>query len=209
MSNNGNTGGDGFEPLNPTIRELAWFCVRTKPKNEHIAAAHLRDLECVDVFCPRVRFKRPRGQRTMWVTEALFPGYIFAKFNWFNQVKAVFYANGVSGIVKFGDNWPIIDDHIIEDWQAAMGDEELAVCEELPEPGEDILITAGAFTGSLAEVVKVSNSRKRIAVLMDFLGRQLQIELKPDQFSRTDARNKITLKSADKPGDSDSARQSA
>lgn len=208
MSSKGNGGGNGNEPFDPTVREQAWFCVRTKPKNEHIAAAHLRDLESVNVFCPRVRFKRPRGQRTMWVTEALFPGYIFAKFNWFNQMKEVYYTNGVTSIVKFGDNWPIIDDHIIEDWQAAMGEEELAICEELPELGEDVLITEGAFSGSIAEVVKVSNSRKRVAVLMDFLGRQLQIELKADQFSRTDARNKITLKPADKPGDSDSARRS-
>jgi len=206
MSDNSNGGGNGFESLNPTKRDRAWFCVRTKPKTEHIAAAHLRDLENVNVFCPRVRFKRPRGQRTMWVTEALFPGYVFAKFNWFNQVKAVFYANGVSGIVKFGDNWPIIDDHIIEDWQASMGEDELAVCDELPEPGEDVLITEGAFTGSIAEVVKVSSSRKRIAVLMDFLGRQMQVELKADQFTRPDARNKITLRPTDKPGESDAAR---
>jgi transcriptional antiterminator RfaH len=206
MSDKIHGGGNGFEPMNPTTRDRAWFCVRTKQKNEHIAAAHLRDLENVNVFCPRVRFKRPRGQRTMWVTEALFPGYVFAKFNWFNQVKAVHYANGVTGIVKFGDQWPIIDDHIIEDWQASMGEDELAVCEELPEPGEDILITEGAFTGSIAEVVKVSSSRKRIAVLMDFLGRQMQVELKADQFSRPDARNKITLKQTDKPGESDAAR---
>ena len=56
-----------------------------------------------------------------------------------------------------------------------------------------MLITAGAFTGSIAEVVKVSNSRKRIAVLMDFLGRQMQVELKPDQFTRQNARDKISL----------------
>jgi transcriptional antiterminator RfaH len=211
MLNNGGNGGggNGFEPFNPTVRELAWFCVRTKPKTEHIAAAHLRNLESVNVFCPRVRFKRPRGQRTMWVTEALFPGYIFAKFNWFSQLKVVNYSMGVTGIVKFGENWPIIDDHIIEDWQAAMGEEELAVCEELPEIGEDILITDGVFSGSIAEVIKVSDSKKRVAVLMDFLGRTLQVELKPDQYSRTDARNKITLKPTDKPGGSDSTRQSA
>jgi hypothetical protein len=67
-----------------------------------------------------------------------------------------------------------------------------------------VLITEGAFTGSIAEVVKVSSSRKRIAVLMDFLGRQLQIELKADQFSRTDARNKITLKPSENQGRPDS-----
>lgn len=207
-SGNGNSNGNGHQPVNPTVRDQAWFCVRTKPKNEHIAAAHLRDMESVEVFSPRVRFKRPRGKRTMWVTEALFPGYIFAKFNWRETLKAVHYTNGVSGIVKFGECWPIIDEHIIRDWQAELGEEELAVCEELPELGEDVMITDGVFTGSIAEVVKVSNSKKRIAVLMDFLGRQMQVELKSDQFSRTQVRDKITLQQKEDPDTSDSAQAS-
>jgi len=196
MSDSGQSNGSGDsgrQPLNPIARDLAWFCVRTKPKNEHIAAAHLRDLESVEVFSPRIRFKRPRGQRSMWVTESLFPGYIFCKFNWRETLKAVHYTNGVTGIVKFGECWPIIDDEIIEHWKTELGEDELAVCEELPAPGEDILITSGAFTGSLAEVIKVSNSRKRVAVLMDFLGRQLQVELNADQFTRTNARDKISI----------------
>lgn len=191
MSTNGN--GNGSHPLNPTVRERAWFCVRTRPKSEHIAAAHLRDLEAVEVFNPRIRFKRPRKGHTMWVTEALFPGYIFAKFNWMNSLKTVFYTNGVTGIVHFGEQWPIIDDEVVLHWREKLGEDELAVCEEMPETGEEVLITTGAFKGMIAEVVKVSSSRRRIAVLMDFLGRQMQVELKADQYSRTNARDKISI----------------
>lgn len=187
--------GHGGEPLNPTARARAWFCVRTRQKSEHIAAAHLRELPEIDVFNPRIRFKRPRGKHKMWVTEALFPGYVFAKFNWREHLKLVHYTNGVTGVVHFGEQWPIIDDTVIVEWQAALGEEELALCEEMPQPGEEVLITTGAFKGLLAEVIRVSSAQRRVAVLMEFLGQQVQLELKADQFTRPDIREKISISS--------------
>lgn len=187
--------GHGGEPLNPTARARAWFCVRTRQKSEHIAAAHLRELPEIDVFNPRIRFKRPRGKHKMWVTEALFPGYVFAKFNWREHLKLVHYTNGVTGVVHFGEQWPIIDDTVIVEWQAALGEEELALCEEMPQPGEEVLITTGAFKGLLAEVIRVSSAQRRVAVLMEFLGQQVQLELKADQFTRPDIREKISVPS--------------
>lgn len=188
-----NGSGNGSESLNPTARECAWFCVRTRQKSEHIAAGHLQKLEHVDVFCPRIRFKRPRGNHKMWVTEALFPGYVFAKFNWREMLKVVHYTNGVTGVVHFGEQWPIIDDTTISEWRETLGDDALAVCEEMPEVGEEILITTGTFKGLLAQVIRVSSSQRRVAVLMDFLGRQVQLDLQGDQFTRPDAREKITV----------------
>lgn len=195
-ASNGNGADLGLEGerrvLSPTARERAWFCVRTRQKSEHIAAAHLRELPEIDVFNPRIRFKRPRGNHKMWVTEALFPGYVFAKFNWRDLLKTVHYTNGVTGVVHFGEQWPIIDDQVIAEWQANLGEEALAVCEELPEPGEEIVITTGAFKGLLAEVIRVSSAQRRIAVLMEFLGQQVQLELQADQFTRPDVREKIS-----------------
>ena len=41
----------------------SWFCLRTQPKREHIAAACLRQIPEVEVFCPRVRFASRFQQR--------------------------------------------------------------------------------------------------------------------------------------------------
>jgi transcriptional antiterminator RfaH len=77
-----------------------WLCVRTQPKREHIAAGQLDLLEGVDVFSPRIRFKRrtPRGK--VWFEESLFPGYIFARFD-LPMLRAVSSAVGVRGLVRF------------------------------------------------------------------------------------------------------------
>ena len=48
----------------------AWYCVHSRPKHEHIAASHLRQLEDVEVFGPRLRFLRSTRQGPVWVTEA-------------------------------------------------------------------------------------------------------------------------------------------
>ena len=79
-----------------------WFCLRAKPKCEHLAAAGLRRLDGVEVFCPRIRFRRATTRGRVWFNEALFPGYLFARFDQGLLLRAVRYAHGVSGLVQFG-----------------------------------------------------------------------------------------------------------
>ena len=51
----------------------AWFCLRTQPKHEHIAAAHFRGDPDLEVYLPRIRFKRATRRGPVWFTEALVP----------------------------------------------------------------------------------------------------------------------------------------
>src|ERR1700749_1424726 len=99
-----------FERNQSDSSETAWYCLRSQPKHEHIAAAHLRLLEGITVFCPRIRFKRATRQGLAWVTEAMFPGYLFARFKLTEMHLRVRYAHGVSGIVRFADRYPVIEE---------------------------------------------------------------------------------------------------
>jgi transcriptional antiterminator RfaH len=154
-----------------------WFCLRSQPKHEHIAAAHLRKIEGVEVFLPRVRFQRSTRQGMAWVTEALFPGYLFARFDWHNTLRQAQAARGVSAVVHFGSRWPVIDDAIIEDLKQVVGAEELHVIPHTLQPGDPVEIAEGAMRGLQAVVSRVLPSRDRVAVLLDFLGRQTSIEV--------------------------------
>src|SRR5256885_9917179 len=42
----------------PAEATEAWYCARTQPKHEHIAAANLRKRLGLDVFHPRLRLER-------------------------------------------------------------------------------------------------------------------------------------------------------
>ena len=50
----------------------AWYCVRTQPKHEHIAAASLGRNLGLEVFHPRLRLERATRRGQMRVIEPLF-----------------------------------------------------------------------------------------------------------------------------------------
>lgn len=154
-----------------------WFCLRSKPKHEHIAAAHLKKMAAVEVFLPRVRFQRSTRQGLAWVTEALFPNYLFARFNWQDSLRLVQSARGVSGVVHFGERWPVIETGVIADLQSAFGANELHTISAELLPGDAVQIAEGSMRGLRAVVSRVMPSRERVAVLMEFLGRQTTIEV--------------------------------
>lgn len=162
------------------VENTGWFCVRAQPKHEAIAAAHLRKMSEIEVFLPRIRFRRATRQGKAWVTEALFPGYLFARFNWQASLRRVQSARGVSNVVHFGERWPTIDAGIIEELRRAVGTNELCEVSTQLVPGDEVEIATGAFRGLLAVVTTVMPSRDRVAVLMDFLGRQTSIQLSAD-----------------------------
>jgi transcriptional antiterminator RfaH len=168
--------------------EAAWFCVRTHQKHEHIAAAHLRQDPEIEVFLPRIRYKRMTRLGPVWVTEALFQSYLFAKFDLETCLRHVQHARSVRGVVHFGNRWPMIPEPIISELRQAMGREELREISDEPQVGEAICIAGGPLNGLEAVVTRVMPGPQRIAVLLDFLGRQTAVELSRDQVVPRDMR---------------------
>ena len=164
--------------------EVAWFAVRTQLKHEHIAAANLRRVEGLEVLNPRIRYRRSTRRGPVWFTESLFPSYVFARFDWRIQLRQVHHAAGVACVVHFGTHWPTVPDAAIAELRLAVGEEELRVVEGEPRPGEEVLISGGAFHGLEALVVRLIPARQRVAVLLEFLGRQTTVEVPLDAVVR-------------------------
>jgi transcriptional antiterminator RfaH len=158
-------------------KKVAWFCLRSQPKHEHIATAHLRRQENIDVFFPRIRFKRATRIGAVWVTEALFPNYLFARFDWSKNLRFVRHSQGVSEVVHFGWHWPVVPDEAIDQMRACLGKNEIHVISPNVAPGETVRITGGCLHGLQAIVTQIIPGGKRIAVLLDFLGRQTSVKL--------------------------------
>src|SRR5258708_30687137 len=173
------------------LSQPAWFCLRSQPKHEHIAAAQLRHDRDIEVFLPRIRFKRLTRQGKVWVTEALFPNYLFARFDLATSLRKVHHARGVRGVVRFGSRWPTIPDAVIEDLRAALGHEQVHLMPETIEPGETVKIAGGVFHGLRAVVTRVMPGRQRVALLLEFLGRQTTVEVAGDSVVREDGRKFI------------------
>jgi len=157
--------------------KIAWFCLRSQPKHEHIAAARLRRRENVEVFLPRIRFRRPTRKGPVWVTEALFPNYLFARFDWQKSLRLVRHSPSVSGVVHFGVHWPTIPDEVINELRATLGEDELHIIPMEVSLGDRVKIAGGNFHGFEAIVTQVMPGQKRVALLLDFLGQQSTVKI--------------------------------
>jgi transcriptional antiterminator RfaH len=47
---------------------MKWFCLRSQPKHAQIAAGHLHKDAGMEVFLPRVRFRRATKRGRVWAT---------------------------------------------------------------------------------------------------------------------------------------------
>ena len=164
-------------PVPPTLLAFSWFCLRTQQKREHIAAAHVRLIEGVEVYSPRLRFEKMTRRGKVWFREALFPGYIFARCNLEAHQKLITSAQGVSGIVRFGLFPTIVPDAAIDEIRLHVGDGEHEIKPLDINPGDEVVVTTGVFQGLRTIVTQILPARERVKVLLEFLGDSREIEI--------------------------------
>jgi transcriptional antiterminator RfaH len=157
--------------------EPAWFCVRTRLKCEHIAAAHLRQVPGVDAFNPQLRLLRSTRQGPRLSTESLFPNYIFARFVLGSMLEKVRYTPAVKIVLRFGDQVPEVPDAVIEHLRRDLAELNSEVLTDAPEEGEQVEIVSGAFAGMKGLVTRVLPGKQRARILVDLMGRSVPAEL--------------------------------
>ncbi len=163
-----------------------WYCVRTQTKREHIAAGHLRELEAVEVFCPRLRYRKATRRGKIWWVEPLFPGYVLARFNLAEMERAVTFCQGVRGLVRFGSEIPPVPESFVETLRHEIrihpgGEEELLSVAPVIQIGDEVEIAHGPLQGMRGTIVSVAPAHERVKILMDFLGQPQAIDV--DLFS--------------------------
>ena len=163
-----------------------WYCVRTQTKREHIAAQHLRELETVEVFCPRLRYRKATRRGKIWWVEPLFPGYLLARFTLADMERAVTFCQGVRGLVRFGSDVPPVPESFVESLRREIrsrpeGEEELLSVAPVIQIGEEVEIAHGPLQGMRGTIVSVAPAHERVKILLDFLGQPQAIDV--DLFS--------------------------
>jgi transcriptional antiterminator RfaH len=157
---------------------MEWYCIRTAPRQEGRVAARLRIEDGLEVFSPRIRFRRSRMGQRIWATEALFPGYVFARFNYFEQHRKLRAIPGVSSVLMFGDQPATLADDVVAALRSAIGcDEEVLQLDTTAEPMSEVMIVEGPLRGLQLLVTRVMPARQRLAVLLEILGMQREVEV--------------------------------
>jgi len=137
----------------------------------------LRKIEDIEVYNPRIRFARACQNGPVYVIESMFPGYLFARFNWKTSLARVHYSQGVSGIVHFGPHWPTVPEPVMADLQTFLGEDNVHEVQSEFSPGDEVELAGGAFHGLSAVVTRVMPGKDRVLVLMEFLGQQTTVDV--------------------------------
>jgi transcriptional antiterminator RfaH len=129
----------------------------------------------------------------VWVTEAMFPSYLFARFDWREMLDVVRHSFGVAGVVHFGSFWPMVPNGVVEELRMLIGDEGIRTIEQNVGIGEEIEVAVGSFEGFRGIVARVMPAKDRVAVLLDFLGRQTSVEVPISGIIRTNSEPRVHL----------------
>ena len=158
-----------------------WYCLRTQTKREHIAAAILSKIESVSVFCPLIsQIKKTKTGKKRF-TEAMFPGYVFAKFCFRENYRRVMHTQGVSGIVGHGLQ-RAIPESIITDLRESLPDDIIVAPDPSLEPGAEIEFVSGSLKGLNGTVLAQLPAQNRIQILLEFLGNIITVAASTDDI---------------------------
>ncbi len=156
---------------------MAWYCARTKPKHEHIAAANLAKQLGLEIFHPRLRLERATRRGVVRVIEPLFPCYIFVRCDLEQRVNDIRYINGISSLVHFGPKIPVVPAEVIEELRQCFESEEPMTVQDQLRVGAEVTVAEGSMLGSRGIVVRVLPAKQRVQILLDFLGRTTLTEV--------------------------------
>src|SRR5205823_9631112 len=99
------------------------------------------------VFLTSIRFRRMTQRGPVWFVEAMFPGYLFAKFVYSTQHRAVENSHGIRGIVHFGDRLATLPENVVTALQSRVGSEEVVTLDCSIKVGQSVQIIDGPFQG--------------------------------------------------------------
>jgi transcriptional antiterminator RfaH len=117
------------------------------------------------------------------VIEPLFPCYLFVRCSLGETSDEIRYVNGVSSLVHFGHKVPVVPDEVVEELRQCFEAEEPMSVEDRLYPGAEVSVAEGAFLGFSGIVVRLLPARRRVQILLEFLGRTTIAEVDRDALT--------------------------
>ncbi|HHR6079540.1 TPA: transcription/translation regulatory transformer protein RfaH [Providencia alcalifaciens] len=158
-----------------------WYLLYCKRGQLDRAVEHLTR-QHVTCMTPMTEMEKViRGKRTV-VTEALFPNYLFVKFD-HEQIHTttIQSTRGVSHFIRFGTLPAEVPDEIIELIQQTPISHTQSP--ELPSQGDSVVITEGIFAGVKA-IFNEPNGESRSILLLNILNTTVAKVIDNTQFRK-------------------------
>ena len=165
-------------PCSPPPR---WYLAYTKPRQEQLALNNLQQ-QGFDAYLPLYKKFKKAEQGPVALFEPMFPRYILLRPGKPDQsISVVRSTKGIASLVRFGFEPAQIQDDLVQRICQLEQDRNQATLQELGnlKAGQTVRLQHSALGGIEGLVQSVSS--KRVAVLLEILGRPMVVELEHHQ----------------------------
>ena len=169
--------------------EEGWFCVQTKPNRESYARTHL-ERQGFETYLPFVKIQKTVRKKIQWVIRPMFSRYLFIKSGSSTSYSKVESTLGVSKLVKFGDEIPLIPNGIIHSIKehcelSEKDDSVMTIDEERFETGCQVKVLDGPYQGIEAIFCRYTNDQERIGILLEMMQNIIEVEIDQNIIERS------------------------
>ena len=158
-----------------------WYLAYTKPRQEDVALLNL-ELQGFEVYLPLYKKFRKSEQGPISIFEPMFPRYIFFRPGKPEQsISTVRSTKGITSLVRFGFEPATITEALLRRIRQLEEDRSQATLLELSnlKAGQTVRLKHSALEGVEGMIQNVSS--KRVAVLLEILGRPAVVQLEHHQ----------------------------
>jgi transcriptional antiterminator RfaH len=164
------------KPGAPVELTRNWYVIQTKTKKELEAKSYLT-MKGVEVFSPTMEIVNAQGGRMVSEQRALFPGYLFGRFNLLEDYSLVRWGRGVKKIVGFGaEPIPVADEVIKLIRNRAQGGELVKKACSFEE-NDLVRVRSGPMKDLLGVFERWVSDSERVRILLNLVGFRPAIEL--------------------------------
>jgi transcriptional antiterminator RfaH len=179
-------------PLDETLEAKisdAWYVAYTRPQQESVAVAHLREQD-FQTYLPLFKVLKVPGKHTSTASvataavayEPMFPRYCFFRPSSAKQsIATARSTRGISSLVRFGAQFALLAPETMQLIQAREQQRNQADLSNINplQPGRHVHFRDPALNGLEALVQSVS--AQRVMLLLEILGRPTRVKVAHDQ----------------------------
>ena len=166
-----------------TLKETErWLVAYTKPRLEQVALQNL-ERQHFETYLPLYKKFKNTETGPLPVLEPMFPRYIFFRPSTPQQsIETVRSTKGISHIVRFGFELGIVSADMVASLREFEVSQNQATLQEMSnfKVGQKVKlkhVALGAFEGLIQSV-----SKKRVAVLLEIMGRETLVQMEHHQI---------------------------
>jgi transcription antitermination factor NusG len=159
---------------------LPWFAVMVRPGHEKFASRALSN-RGYEEFMPMYRERRRWSDRIKEVELALFPGYLFCRFDPQYRLP-ILTAPGVFGIISFSGIPHPIEDAEVSRVKALVGNGKNPQPYPYLKAGQRVLIGSGPLSGVEGILIHIKNEYRLVASVT-LLQRSVSVEVDADSVT--------------------------